>query len=269
MIIIITAIVIASMHFGRTEEFGIEETKSKNFTLIDTTNEYFNNFPKSGFKPKLNDSSRDARFDEETCAGVCICTLSSPMVLIVDCSRAGIEPDLFELLRNHKFPVPEGGEVRVVIMSSELVFLNNGIFSTLGLTQMHVKYNHGLSIISRSVFNASSSSLRVLDLRNNNLTHFPLGTLNGLENLEFLSLDDNKISLIPEWMSNVTSLIHLSLANNKIASISEGGLTKLENLRFLDLHNNELRTLPAPLSHLSNLRTLIIWGNPIISLPSG
>ena len=83
--------------------------------------------------------------------------------------------------------------------------------------------------------------------------------LSDLNNLESLSLNDNKIIEIKE-LENLKNLRSLSLAYNQITEIK--GLENVENLVFFNIEGNEITEIKG-LENLSKLEELIINGNNI------
>lgn len=190
--------------------------------------------------------------------------------LVVDCSMAQIPQDVAQGFAQSPPPQRKYSIVRLVVMSSELPGLDDHSFGNVSFTHVHVKYNHGLGRVSEDALGASRGTLRVLDLRNNNLTAFPLSaTLRVFKKLQFLSLDDNEVRDVPASVSGLGSLVHLSASNNLLQELHPSALTSMPALRFLDLHSNRLTYLPPQLAYLTALRSLILWGNPIASLPHG
>lgn len=209
--------------------------------------------------------------------GECACESGGQNLLLVDCSRAetpnilthGLEDHLelsdrssFKNIRNSSTSMQE---VRLVIMGSELTALHS--LGNTSITRAHFKYNPGLSYIADDALRPSTSTLIVLDLRNNNLSS-PMDMNIQFERLQFLSLDDNDLETIPKWVSGTSSLVHLSLANNLIRGVTESALRGLHNLQFLNLHKNLLTSPPAHLQ-LPMLRSLVLQGNPITHVPQG
>ncbi|XP_045597696.2 leucine-rich repeat-containing G-protein coupled receptor 6 [Procambarus clarkii] len=192
-------------------------------------------------------------------------------MLLVDCSMAQATADVVQSFASSPPPslANKNATVRLVVMSSELPGLDDDSFGNVSFTHVHIKYNHGLDHVAPDAFSASRSTLRVLDLRNNNLTTFPLANLRSFEQLQFLSVDDNGVSEVPDRVSELASLVHLSASNNRLHTLHPSALTSLPLLQFLDLHSNHLDYLPHQLAFLPALRSLIVWGNPITTLSPG
>lgn len=205
------------------------------------------------------------------CGRPCVCVGEGSGLLLVDCSMAQASQAVVQGFATAPPPPPSRKDsiVRLVIMSSELPGLYDDSFGNVSFTHVHVKYNHGLGLVEEHAFQASRTSLRVLDLRNNNFTTFPLPDLKSFKQLQFLSVDDNDVSVVPGRVSSLASLVHLSASNNRLHILEPSALTSLPSLQFLDLHSNRLAYLPVQLAFLPALRSLVLWGNPITTLPQG
>lgn len=209
--------------------------------------------------PSLSGTPRGAR--SAKCGGECACESGATNLLLVDCSRAETPNILTQSLGLSTPPQ----EVRLVIMGSELTALHS--LGNNSVTRAHFKYNPGLSYIADEALKPSKDSLLVLDLRNNNLSN-PLEMSFKFKQLQFLSLDDNSLESVPQWVSGTRSLVHLSLANNRISDLAVDALHNLPNLQFLNLHKNLLSTPPGNMQ-LTQLRSLVLQDNPITRLPPG
>lgn len=76
-----------------------------------------------------------------------------------------------------------------------------------------------------------------------------------LSDFEFLSLDHNQVSTIPEWLSDLPSLKQLYLRNNLISSIP-GSICRISHLTTLNLKGNNISSflidaIPESLSSFS------------------
>ncbi|XP_038053348.1 uncharacterized protein LOC119725831 isoform X2 [Patiria miniata] len=94
----------------------------------------------------------------------------------------------------------------------------------------------------------SQTKIAYLGLSMNELAAFPSDSLQNMQNLTFLSLDDNKLTSVSK--RNLLSLVssnlqHLNLSNNMIDYIAPKALTQLKQLKILELHRNLLADLPA------------------------
>lgn len=107
-------------------------------------------------------------------------------------------------------------------------------------------------------------SLKILKMRSNRLNN-----INGLVhciNLEEAYLDSNRLSKIPEQISNLQKLKQLHLYLNSIDNIHQS-VGSIIGLRDIDLSMNKLKKIPFSLSGLTNLSTLFAHSNHISQLP--
>ena len=94
--------------------------------------------------------------------------------------------------------------------------------------------------------------------------------LAGLQNLTYLDLSNNRISVIPESLQSV-SLVELKLAGNKIEeyplALCLGSISL--SLQSLDLSRNLLTNLPSNFVQLQKLVRLKLDCNNLTTLPKG
>lgn len=103
------------------------------------------------------------------------------------------------------------------------------------LEQIHIKFNR---ITSLPPF-TKCKDLKELHAGNNNITELSVELLQSLSSLNVLDLRDNKISIIPEEMIQVTTLTRFNIANNNVSS------------------------LPYKLGNLKSLKAMVVDGNPM------
>lgn len=154
------------------------------------------------------------------------------------------------------------------------------------LTQLEIFYFHSKSVsLPRSIENLPN--LKCLDLygkiqntlkyaefkdplhvqylylRGNNLQTYP-GTLENIAkyflDVKELDLRSNRLSSIPDIISNLTNLEKLDLRDNNLISLPKS-IGKLSKLNELYLSNNQLRTLPNDLKNLVDLERLDLGRN--------
>ncbi|KAG8441260.1 hypothetical protein GDO86_006843 [Hymenochirus boettgeri] len=123
-----------------------------------------------------------------------------------------------------------------------------------------------LERIPHAVF--SLNNLQMLDLRENSLhTVEEVISLQHCRKLSVLRLWHNQIAYIPEHIRKLKGLEELSLNRNKIL-IVPSHLFLCTKLRHLDLSYNEIRELPPEIGVLQLLQFLSLSGNFLEELPN-
>lgn len=105
-----------------------------------------------------------------------------------------------------------------------------------------------------------------LDLSHNTWGTFPPELVNFSKTLLSLSLKNNKITSIPQCISNLTLLQTLDISLNQIDYIDQG-IGKCIRLRSLNVSSNRLKTLPTSLGDCVMLEKIIANKNELQSLP--
>ncbi|ROT62912.1 toll2 [Penaeus vannamei] len=167
----------------------------------------------------------------------------------------------------------------LILKNNSLAELPEGIFKNCaGLQELYLSHNK-LSILQNSWFPAPATALRKVDLGSNNISfssfasgqeisveeNFPL--LNQV-NLEELSLEDNRITAVPQaFSSNYVNLTKLNLSHNDIEFVDANDLIFKSDEVALDLKYNKIRTIN--LQHIQNIAAykvidLSIAGNPLV-----
>jgi Leucine-rich repeat (LRR) protein len=81
-----------------------------------------------------------------------------------------------------------------------------------------------------------------------------------------LSLRDLKLTSVPEWLGNLTTLTSLDLGGNQLTSLPES-LGSLTSLAELSLDGNQLALVPEQLGNLTRLTRLDLSDNRLASVP--
>eukprot|EP00210_Caulerpa_lentillifera_P006156 g5883.t1 len=110
------------------------------------------------------------------------------------------------------------------------------------------------------------SHLMQLKLRNNKITFIP-DCLSEIPNLKIISLDGNEIQQLPGDLCRIQDLKILSLSNNKLGKFELE--TPFIQLQALFLDDNELIEFPSYVLRSSTIKILSIARNQIESLPDG
>lgn len=132
--------------------------------------------------------------------------------------------------------------------------------------------------------------LRILDLRENNLTLLPEGfeafccleqlylshnhlsnsetltSLSHLYALRLLHLDHNSLNTWPEAINDLPALENLALDHNQLTTIPSS-IWKLSYLKFLYLDDNQIAILPPEIGKLTYLKVLGISENKLQEVP--
>jgi|GEM_PF-3184300 len=104
-------------------------------------------------------------------------------------------------------------------------------------------------------------NLTFLSLEENELTTFPA---NLPKSLKVLNLSSNNLSSIPPEIGNLSNLENLYLSSNQLNGEIPVELGNLDNLVHLSLRNNNLTgNIPPELAHLNNLRHLDLASNQL------
>ena len=132
------------------------------------------------------------------------------------------------------------------------------------------------------------TSLKILDLSNNNINTLPLEQCNFTQ-LEALNLSNNQLIAIPEWIKDLKQLKTLYLGRNKITQIpdwlhntsierlhlSNNHIKKVDasffvfdTLKELYLDSNYIQRLSPKAYQLPNLNTLVLANNPLEAIPT-
>jgi Leucine-rich repeat (LRR) protein len=86
--------------------------------------------------------------------------------------------------------------------------------------------------------------------------------------LTSLSLNNNKLSVVPESIAMLTGLVKLGFGDNQFKLGTAWWLAALTCLQSLWLYNNLLIALPVAIGVLTNLDDLRVEGNPLKDPPA-
>ena len=97
--------------------------------------------------------------------------------------------------------------------------------------------------------------LMTLDLSSNQLVKVYSKGFEGMDNLQTLSLQYNKLRSMARFLDTLPRLYQLNLAFNKLRSISKNDLKTPTRIHYLDLRNNRISKIhPEAFAHLKLLR---------------
>jgi len=107
--------------------------------------------------------------------------------------------------------------------------------------------------------------LKTIDLYNNKLTELP-EYLTQFQSLEKLYASKNPISVLPLFLSDLPNLRVLKIDDAQITEFPNW-LCKHPALEDISLENNQIEIIPSALKDLPKLRLMDFRGNPVINLP--
>lgn len=150
--------------------------------------------------------------------------------------------------------------VRLVVLDisfNKITKLEQAVFKDLYSLQILRLNDNAIEIIPENTF-ASLYNLHTLIISNNRLNTIDSYTFNGLYVLSLLSIDNNRISAIhPEALKNCSSLQDLHLNGNKLTQVPNV-LSDVPMLKTLDLGENHISTLSntsfKSMEHMYGLR---------------
>ena len=122
------------------------------------------------------------------------------------------------------------------------------------------------NIKALSPSNLINQNLIKIDLRNNRLSDIPDEITDQL-NLVELKLDYNFMSCLPENIHKLRSLSFFSGSQNNFKIIPHK-LLSLSNLTHLILNDNKISQIQSKIGCLSKLKTLLLHHNMIVDVPS-
>jgi Leucine-rich repeat (LRR) protein len=111
----------------------------------------------------------------------------------------------------------------------------------------------------------SSTSAKKLALMNRNLLVVPVG-IRKLKNLEYLVLDGNKISQLPNWLPQNEFIVDIYLGHNRF-TVFPSELTQMVSLQQIRMPSNHIAEVPTSISNLKSLEGLDLRDNNISDLP--
>lgn len=160
----------------------------------------------------------------------------------------GYPPDLPSLV----FFVRNVGDI------NSTVFNDTNLSSVTSLTMTQ----SGITSIAPGAL-AQFHNLKVLNLRNNDLSKMTSDWFIHKEVLQSLNLSNNSITTLNEnSFAGLVGLLNLNLKQNQIQTITPGSFRFLNNLGQLDLSYNKLRRLSVRTLNVLNNTKLFLHGNP-------
>ena len=127
----------------------------------------------------------------------------------------------------------------------------------------------GFSSLTRQLF-MPLSDLISLDLSFDNITTLDSDVFQDLSNLQYLNIDSNQISELPETglLYNMKSLNYFSIEQNNLTRVPVNIFEGAVNLTYLDIANNKLEYLPEDIFRTTKyLREIYLNNNQLTTLP--
>nr|XP_045017099.1 E3 ubiquitin-protein ligase LRSAM1 isoform X2 [Jaculus jaculus] len=154
------------------------------------------------------------------------------------------------------------------ISKCELSEIPFGAFATCKVLQkkvLIVHTNHLASLLPKSCSILSLTTIKVLDLHDNQLTALP-DDIGQLTALQVLNVEKNQLTHLPRSIGNLAQLQTLSVKDNKLKELPDM-LGELRSLRTLDISENEIQRLPQMLAHVRTLETLSLDASSMVYPP--
>jgi len=122
----------------------------------------------------------------------------------------------------------------------------------LKLEELYLQNNQLISIPNELV---DLVNLRILDIRNNNISYLPsLSPLTRLEELHMSGNPEFESFGFPLSILKLTNLKQLDISNNNLINLHPRIFEKLTKLEYLDVGGNKFTTNPQGMSNLESLR---------------
>ncbi|KAB7507857.1 Chaoptin, partial [Armadillidium nasatum] len=195
----------------------------------------------------------------------------------------GVEPEVFQgldsledLVLSSNFFVEIPADAFKELSVLKTLHMQNNRIQTLGgiVAFGPVQTLNLLDLTRNSIVNLESntfkrlSALKTLKLSVNSIGKRKIDVFEGLENLEFLELDDHRFFSFPSNMLSMTpSLKSLSLNYNRIKVITSVGLQVVSQLQRFSISNNIIKEIPpGTFQNFTQLAILNLNGNNITKL---
>ncbi|XP_055618814.1 chaoptin [Toxorhynchites rutilus septentrionalis] len=148
--------------------------------------------------------------------------------------------DVFQLQYNSISEVPSNSFTFFDTINSTFLdgnpinHIEDNAFRQAKMRELYIRHC-GLDTISPQAFSGLESSLKILDLSGNNITHLSNTLFNGFDNLRFFNLKDNVIKQVDRNASPFTNLnlYRLDTTGNQNQPVTLEHLSKMKSLRSL------------------------------------
>ncbi|XP_078041964.1 leucine-rich repeat and fibronectin type-III domain-containing protein hattifattener [Augochlora pura] len=192
----------------------------------------------------------------------CICDYNLAKELSVQCDIVDYE-QLVSAMRRHAAKTTVD---LFYVNNSTIGTLKNGTFAAFKVNNMQLS-GCEIKTIEPGAFEGQESSLKSLNLKDNDITEVPSGTLKTLRNLTVLDLSMNKITRVNDNTFAGLKLVTLKLSDNEV-TLAAGAFRTLErSLKNLNLKGTRQKKVPEALRGLRTLAFLDLSQNSIRELP--
>ncbi|XP_040338318.1 E3 ubiquitin-protein ligase LRSAM1 isoform X1 [Herpailurus yagouaroundi] len=154
------------------------------------------------------------------------------------------------------------------ISKCELSEIPFGAFATCKVLQkkvLIVHTNHLTYLLPKSCSLLSLTTIKVLDLHDNQLSALP-DDIGQLTALQVLNVERNQLTYLPRSIGNLIQLQTLNVKDNKLRELPDT-VGELRSLRTLDISENEIQRLPQLLAHVRTLETLSLDASSMVYPP--
>ncbi|KZC08465.1 Leucine-rich repeats and immunoglobulin-like domains protein 3 [Dufourea novaeangliae] len=192
----------------------------------------------------------------------CICDYNLAKELSVQCDIVDYE-QLLTAMRRH---ASKAAVDLFYVNNSTIGTLRNGSFAAFKVNNMQLS---GCQIngIEPDAFSGQESTLKSLNLKDNELSEVPSNTLRVLRNLTVLDLSMNKITRVNDNAFAGLRLVTLKLSDNEV-TLAPAAFRGLErSLKNLNLKGTRQKKVPEALRGLRTLAFLDLSQNSVRELP--
>lgn len=113
----------------------------------------------------------------------------------------------------------------------------------------------------------ASTTLSRLDVSCNRIADLENVPLHEIQTLLSLKVQNNKLTSIPAYFSQMKALKYLNISNNKFETFP-AIVSEMSNLVDLDVSFNDIAELPSEMSNLKSLERLAAFGNELVTFPA-
>lgn len=198
--------------------------------------------------------------------GSCACSYNLAQELTLQCGQVNFTT-LMEALNDHA----QSQTIDLFyVHNSSVVELRDNFLSLLTVHNVQMSRCQ-IRTIAPAAFVGQETTLKNLNLQDNQLTAVPTEALRPLKVLALLDLSGNRINHLPDDAFATLKLNTLKLADNGNMTLSDNSFRGLERtLKNLNLKGTRQREVPADaIRHLSGLAFLDLAQNGIRSLGGG